>query len=80
MSKSTFTSNYRVLLDELKAARDRAGLTQTDLATALGMTQSKISKVERGERRLDIVELHQWCQALGIPFLDLARRLDRRFR
>jgi transcriptional regulator with XRE-family HTH domain len=44
-------------------------LTQADLADRLGMTQSWVSKCERGERRLDVVELRAFCDAMGVGFL-----------
>lgn len=37
----------------------------------LGVTQSFISKCERGERRLDIVEVRSWCRAMGVPLQEL---------
>ena len=68
MEKSLFSSEYGVLLDELRSARQHAGLTQNQLAANRKTTQSLVSKCERGERRLDVVELRSWCQALGVPF------------
>jgi transcriptional regulator with XRE-family HTH domain len=35
--------------DRLKVAREKAGLTQTQLAEAVGMTQATISELERGK-------------------------------
>jgi len=48
------------------AARERAGLTQTDVAARLGRPQSFVSKYESGERRLDLVEFIKICNALGV--------------
>lgn len=67
MKKSLFSEDYKSFLKLLREARERAGFTQEQLAERLDTTQSIISKCERGERRLDIVELKTWCQALGIP-------------
>ncbi|MEQ9484946.1 helix-turn-helix domain-containing protein [Coleofasciculus sp. F4-SAH-05] len=66
MKKSVFSEDYRCFLKLLREVRERAGLTQEQLAECLETTQSIISKCERGERRLDIVELRAWCQAIGI--------------
>lgn len=60
----------------LRAARQQAGLTQEDMAAQLRMTQSLVSKCERGERRLDIVELRAWCLALGLPLEEFIRRFE----
>jgi transcriptional regulator with XRE-family HTH domain len=66
MKKSLFSEDYKCFLKLLREAREQAGLTQEQIAARLETTQSIISKCERGERRLDIVELKAWCQALGI--------------
>lgn len=64
--KSIHTRRYRKFADELKRARLVAGLTQVELAESLGVTQTFISKCERGERRVDIVELVDWCRCLRL--------------
>lgn len=78
MLKSLHTRQYAFLLQELRAARTAAGLTQIALAEKLAMQQSDVSKCERGTRRLDVVELRQWSQALGVGLVELVRRLDER--
>ena len=62
----------------LREARAAAGLTQAGLARRLGVPQSFVSKVETGERRLDPVELHVVCRALGVPLVAFAARLEAR--
>lgn len=57
-------------------ARKAAGITQVQLAKRLKSTQSMVSKAEAGERRLDVIELHSWCKALGKPFSEFASALD----
>jgi transcriptional regulator with XRE-family HTH domain len=54
------------LLSLLRQARTEAGLTQEQVAKTLGRPQSFIAKYELGERRLDILELRQVCEALGV--------------
>jgi transcriptional regulator with XRE-family HTH domain len=76
MEKSLFTKQYRVFLERLRKARVEANLTQAQLARRLGETQSFISKVERGERRLDVVELRVFCRALRVPFPAFTHDLD----
>lgn len=41
-------------------------MTQVDLAKRLGRPQSFISKYEKGERRLDVIEFISICDALGV--------------
>lgn len=53
------------------------GLTQTDLADRLNIPQSTISKIESGLRRLDILELRNYCHAVGIPLLDFIQQLEK---
>lgn len=73
MEKSFAARDYQILLDHLRKTRRSLGVTQVELATRIQETQSFVSKCERGERRLDVIELRQWCLALGTPlhaFLD----------
>jgi transcriptional regulator with XRE-family HTH domain len=76
MEKSVISRDYSLFLKHLKNARKLAGLTQEQLAELLGETQSFISKCERGERRLDIVEVRAFCNALSVPFQSFATHLD----
>jgi len=78
MQKSIHSENYQHFLRELKAMREAAGMTQAQLAEALEEHQTLVSKVERGVRRLDVVELRLWLQALGVPFPEFCRQLDER--
>lgn len=62
---STHTVAYKSLLARLKAARNKAGLTQTEVARALKRPQSFVSKTESGERRLDPIELLEFAAVYG---------------
>jgi transcriptional regulator with XRE-family HTH domain len=66
VTKSIFSAKYETFRRELIAAREAAGLTQTQLATKLSRPQSFVSKYERGERRLDVIEFVEVAEALGI--------------
>jgi len=77
MEKSPFSKQYELFLESLRKARKNAGLTQEGLAKSLGESQSFISKVERGERRLDVIELRAFCRALKVPFPAFVSRLHR---
>ena len=57
MADSIYTKEYRNVIQRLKEARLSAGLKQEDVAVKLGKPQSYVSKIERGERRVDIAEI-----------------------
>ena len=64
----------------LAHARERAGLTQHQLAKRLRKPQSFISNYERGQRRIDILELLRVVEALGGDPIGLFRDILRRKR
>jgi transcriptional regulator with XRE-family HTH domain len=76
VTRSIFTAEYerfRLLLIE---ARKAEGLTQVELARRLSRPQSFVSKFERGERRLDVVEFLEVARAVGIDPLKFLRKLS----
>lgn len=62
---------YLEVITRLRNARRSQGNSQRELAQTLGKTQSWVSKVESGERRLDIIETLDMCAVLGISLNDL---------
>ena len=78
MEKSLYTSEYGQLLRLLKETRQSAGVTQVALAERLGQSQSFVSKIERGERRLDVIQLRTICQALETTLSAFASELESR--
>lgn len=66
MPISLHTEAYQCFVDLLVRARKQAGLSQAELATRLGRPQSFVSKCERGERRVDVVEFVLIADALGV--------------
>lgn len=60
----------------LRQVRQEAGLTQVELAERLGERQGFVSSYERGERRLDVLEIRQLCEAVNVPFLEFMARLS----
>ena len=65
MPSSVFTQRHQEFIQFLVETRKAAGVTQIQLAERLGRPQSFVSKVERGERRLDVIEFCQVAEALG---------------
>lgn len=57
---------YRRIIGELIRQRKAAGITQVELAARMETDQSQVSKLERRERRIDIVDYLRYCQAIGL--------------
>jgi transcriptional regulator with XRE-family HTH domain len=77
MEKSIHSTRYAVFLRVLRQTRERADLTQTQVAKSIGETQTFVSKCERGERRVDIIELRAFCRAFGLSlhqFVDILEK------
>jgi len=80
VEKSIYTDEYSVLLELLATLRQKSGITQVDLAQKLGQSQSFISKVERGDRRLDVIQLRTIVQTLGSTLPEFVNSLEKRLR
>ena len=74
-----FSEDYALLVDLLVRTRKEAGVSQVELASRVGRSQPFVSYIERGERRVDVVEFYAIMKALGADpvkgFADLAQRL-----
>jgi transcriptional regulator with XRE-family HTH domain len=68
---------YKKLREMLLAARRAANLTQVELSARLKRPQSFVSKYERGERSLDVVEFGEVARALGIDPMRILGKLYR---
>ena len=75
MRKSIHTKRQEKLRAVLKAARKSAGLTQDQLTARLGAYNTFVSKYERGERQLDVVEFIAVAEALGIDAASTIQRV-----
>lgn len=78
MQKTIHSDEHTALRNLLTAARQKSDLTQADLAARLEMPQSFVSKVERGERLLDVIEFSRYASALGLDPLEAFSELLRR--
>lgn len=76
MTKSVFTRKHDRFRQMLVQSRKQSGLTQMQLAKRLSRPQSFVSKVERGERRLDVVEFLEVAKAIGADAVALLKALD----
>jgi transcriptional regulator with XRE-family HTH domain len=75
--KSIHTPQHKQLLALLREVRLKAGLTQAQLAERLNTDQTVISKIESGERRIDVLELRDICKAAGITLEAFVRNLEK---
>jgi transcriptional regulator with XRE-family HTH domain len=80
MEKTIYTREYAIVLRLLRELREAAGITQVELAKTLGQSQSFISKIERGDRRLDLVQLRILCQAYGTTLPEFVRRFEHQLK
>lgn len=67
---------HQIVAQLIRAMRTEAGLKQADLAARLDTTQSEVSKYETGERRVEILELRDICDACGVRLKDFVERLE----
>lgn len=79
MNKSIHSPEYAAVLGELRSARESAGVSQRDLANRLNVPHSWVSKVETGERRIDLVEFWWFLSACGLDPSPVCKRLIQKF-
>jgi transcriptional regulator with XRE-family HTH domain len=65
MSRALDTKRHEALRAFLVERRKIAGLRQVDLAKRLGRTQSYVSNIEIGQKRIALIELIEWAEAVG---------------
>lgn len=76
MAKSLYRIENIMLAELLRSLREQSGDVQTKLADRLGRNQTYVSTVELAIRRLDLVELRDYCSALGISLQDLVAQWE----
>ncbi|TWT97281.1 helix-turn-helix domain-containing protein [Neorhodopirellula pilleata] len=78
VEKNLYTDRQQALLELLRECREQANLRQADVADRLEKPQSFVSKYESGERRLEILELLDVCEAIDTTLVAFVRRLEKR--
>lgn len=76
MKKALYERSYAAFMDLLREERRKAGLTQAMLAKKLRRPQSYVSKYERGDRRLDVIEFLEIARAIKFDPSEFLQRLD----
>ena len=64
--QSIYSDEYTLLTNWLIDKRKSVNLTQRALAKNLGVVHSLVGKVEKGERRLDILEFIAYCKGMQV--------------
>ncbi len=77
MKKKVYIAQRDRLVTLLREMRVEAGLTQTDLAARVEKDQAYVSRYESGQRRLDVLELREICQAIGITLEEFVKKLEK---
>jgi transcriptional regulator with XRE-family HTH domain len=72
------SKEYAIFVELLSEVRQRFGLSQDQLGKRLPFQQVGISKIERGRRRVDIIELRMICGSLGIELSEFIAELEGR--
>ena len=62
MSKTIYSKEHKYIVKQLKKARQDAGLSQEKVAKILNTTQSYISKIESGQRKIDVIQLKKFAK------------------
>lgn len=78
MDKELYLNRWKIFREVLKMERKKRNVSQESLAKMLGIKQSYISKTEIGDRRLDVIELLEYCDAMGITLTDFVFRMEGR--
>ncbi len=78
MKKTLNTKESKILLEMLYQLRSSSGIRQSDLAQMLKVPQSFISKIESGERRIDLIELRAVLQYLDTNLIEFVTELEKR--
>ncbi len=76
MSRTLHSPRHEALRAYLVERRKKAGLTQAEVAKKLGRYQSFVATVERGQRRVDVVELLAFAEAIGFDAREAIRHLN----
>lgn len=67
MPKVIYTKEHHHTVAQIKKAREEAGLDQITVAKILGKTQSYVSKIESGQRRIDVIVLQEFARMYKKP-------------
>ncbi|RJL53465.1 helix-turn-helix domain-containing protein [Pectobacterium carotovorum] len=77
---SIYSNEYQSVIKILREVRIEKGMTQENLANALGRPQSFVAKIENGERRLDIVEFIHIARLLSLDPANIIAKIPAKYK
>ncbi|MCA3605739.1 MAG: helix-turn-helix transcriptional regulator [Methylobacterium sp.] len=77
MGKTLGSTRHKALIDLLIQKREAVGMTQTDLAKALGEYQSFVARLESGQRRVDVIEFLELAKVLRFDPVEALRTISK---
>ncbi len=80
MRSPLHSEKYKLFLEELNALREKAGISQMELADRMQIGQDIVSRCESGRRRVDVFELALWTHACGTSLEAFVKKLDERIQ
>jgi len=75
LRKTLRSRGHQALVQVLVGARERAGMTQRELAARIKRPHSFVGRMEAGERRVDVVEFIEIARVLGADPRELFGKL-----
>ena len=77
MKKRIYIAQRNLMTDLLREVRLETSLTQVELAARIEKDQAYVSRYESGQRRLDVLEVREICQAIEITLEEFVKRLEK---
>lgn len=78
MPNTIYRPEHKALVELIREVRRSAGLTQAEVSQKMGLSQSNVSDLERGTRRLDVIELRDLANICGTTLSDVVAELETR--
>jgi len=80
MNKPLHGKRSKIFCEHIRSLREKAGMTQRNLAEALGREHGMVARIELGERRVDIIEAFDVFEALGVDPAEETLELMKKFK
>lgn len=74
--RSIHNKRYKAIIAYIRGKREEAGITQKQMTKVMHLRQNIISKIETCERRIDLLELLQYCRGVNVSIKEIVEHLD----